>query len=108
MLENNWREGQYVSPGHHDINGLHRIQLDEVDGTILSTHTTGMQPTYARLDSIDGFVGTVRSNCMQLREALWIGVGAIPPHSLAYKSNTADVYSIVHQRGRIASLTMDS
>jgi hypothetical protein len=42
MLESNWREGRYVSFGNYDINGLHRIQLDEVEGTILSTHTAGM------------------------------------------------------------------
>jgi hypothetical protein len=43
MLESNWREGRFVSVGNYDINGLHRIQVDEAEGTILSTHTAGME-----------------------------------------------------------------
>jgi hypothetical protein len=76
MLESNWREGRYLSFGNYDINGLHRIQLDEVEGTILSTHTAGMETCVSRdyVALFMAFAGTVRSNCMQLREPIWTEV----------------------------------
>jgi hypothetical protein len=75
MLESNWREGRYVSLSNYDINGLHRIQLDEVEGTILSTHTAGMESLVScGTVAFMMFAGTVRSNCMQHREPVWTEV----------------------------------
>lgn len=44
LLERNWKEGQYVLHPRFDQNGAHRIQVDEVEGTILSTRTAGALP----------------------------------------------------------------
>lgn len=55
LLERNWKDGKYVVRPRFDANGAHRIQIDEVEGTILSTRTTG----------------SLRSECIKDDVTLW-------------------------------------
>jgi hypothetical protein len=42
LLERNWKTGQATQRHRHfSSQGPHRIQIDDVEGTVIATHTNG-------------------------------------------------------------------
>jgi len=81
MLERNWREGRCVPSLHFKAARPHRIQIDEVEGTVLSTHVTGMPNDVLSCGGLTTFAGNVTSTCIQSGSPLWTEVRLNNPKS---------------------------